>query len=169
MKNLKLFAAAAVIATAGFASDSFAQTTADDVDASASVVIEQPISLSEDTSLDFATVLVDPDGGTITLAVDGTTPTQGSSSHVFSGTAQDGEFSLTGDANRALTITFTPGTLTGPGTAMAINNFTSNAGATPSTDGAGAFSFDVGADLVIGAGQLGGTYTGTYNVEVDYQ
>ncbi len=67
-----------------------------------------------------------------------------------------------------MVISFTAGALTGPGNAMTINNFTNNAGANPVLDASGNLSFKVGADLVIGANQKGGSYSGTYTVTVIY-
>ena len=59
--------------------------------------------------------------------------------------------------------------MTGPGTAMALGNFTHDAGGSPAFDGSGDLSFNVGADLTVNASQAAGEYSGSYSVTVDYQ
>jgi len=52
---------------------------------------------------------------------------------------------------------------------MQIQNFTTNAGSTPILNPAGGvLDFNVGADLIVNASQLGGSYSGTYTVTVIY-
>jgi Domain of unknown function (DUF4402) len=80
-----------------------------------------------------------------------------------------GQFNVTGTNNCSVVISFTPGSLTGPGPAMTITNFTTNAGANPKLSGGGRLTFSVGADLVVNSGQPGGSYSGTYSVTVVYQ
>ncbi len=139
-----------------------------DATGNASASIQQAISLSEDTAMDFATIVADVAGDTVTLAADGTVTSTGTST--FSGTAAAGEFSASGTPSAAVTISFSTGdTLSGPGAAMGLGTFTTNAGGTPAFDVGGALSFDVGADLAVNAGQTGGAYTGTYTLTVDYQ
>ena len=140
---------------------------ATDETADASAQIENPIVISEDVSLDFATIINDPAGDTITLTTAGAISGTGSST--FSGTPLAADFSLTGTPSAAVNISFSTGdTLTGPGTAMALNNFQHSAGGSPAFDGSGDLSFNVGADLVVNASQTGGAYTGTYTLTVDY-
>ena len=86
----------------------------------------------------------------------------------LSGTSAAGNFVTLGSANCALSILFTPGSLVGPGSAMTINNFTTDAGASPRFNASGWFDFNVGADLLVNAGQAGGNYSGTYTVTVIY-
>lgn len=164
MKALKLallgVASVGVIATA-------TQVQAEDVTGNASATIQQAIVLTEDTAMDFATILADPAGDTVTLDTsDGVTSTGAST---FSGTPASGVFSATGTPNAAVTISFSSGdTLTGPGAAMALGTFTTDAGGTPAFDASGDLSFNVGANLGVNASQVGGDYTGTYTLTVDY-
>jgi hypothetical protein len=89
-----------------------------------------------------------------------------------SGITGAGKFHVAGKANCSLSISFLAGSLTGPGTAMAIQNFTNDAGASPSLNHVsgsnGTLDFDVGADLVVNSSQTGGSYSGTYTVTVIY-
>lgn len=144
------------------------QVDAANVTGNASATINQAIVLTEDTAMDFATIVADVAGDTITLTPAGAISGTGSS--IFSGTRAAGAFSATGTPSAAVTISFSAGdTLTGPGAAMALGTFTNDAGGTPAFDGTGNLSFNVGADLTINASQVGGAYSGTYTLTVDYQ
>lgn len=156
--------AATGLAFAGFASTA----NAADQTGNASANIQQAIQITEDTAMDFATIVADSAGDTVTLTAAGAVSSTGSST--FTGTPAAGSFSVTGTPSSAVTISFSSGdTLTGPGTAMPLGSFTTDAGGTPSFDGSGDLSFDVGADLTVGASQTAGAYSGTYTLTVDYQ
>ena len=56
-----------------------------------------------------------------------------------------------------------------PGAAMIVNNFTTNAGSSPTLNpAAGVLNFSVGADLVVKARQAASTHRGTYTLTVIY-
>ncbi|MCB1782814.1 MAG: DUF4402 domain-containing protein [Alphaproteobacteria bacterium] len=134
----------------------------------ASAVIQNPIVITEDTAMDFATIIADQAGDTVTLTAAGSISASGSST--FSGSPAAGAFSVTGTPSAAVTLSFSTGdTLTGPGTAMPLGNFTNDAGGSPAFDGSGNLAFNVGADLTVNATQTAGSYSGTYTVTVDYQ
>lgn len=79
-----------------------------------------------------------------------------------------GEFTVTGQPNTAITVSFPSSiTLTGPGTAMTVNNFTADS-TTPTLDNMGNLSLKVGARLNVGTNQAPGTYNGTYTLTVSY-
>jgi hypothetical protein len=157
--------AAASVATLGFAVTGSAAFATDQT-GNASAQIQQAISIVEDTQMDFGTVAVDGSGGTVTI--DSTGSVSGPAGYTFSGSPAAGAFTASGDASTAVTISFTAGSLTGPGTAMTLNNFTHDAGGSPTTDGSGDLAFNVGADLVVNAAQASGAYSGTYTVTVNY-
>ncbi len=141
---------------------------ATDITGNATAEIQAPIVLTEDTAMDFAVIIADAAGDTVTLDTADSVSSTGTST--FSGTPASADFSATGNANSAVTISFSTGdTLTGPGTAMGLGNFTNSAGGSPAFDGTGNLAFSVGADLTVGASQTPGTYTGTYTLTVDYQ
>ena len=143
------------------------QANATDVTGNADAVIQTPIVLTEDTSMDFATIVADAAGDTVTLTAAGAISSTGSST--FSGTPAAGAFSATGDASTAVTISFSSGdTLTGTGTAMPLGTFTHDAGGSPAFDGTGNLAFNVGANLTVNASQAAGSYSGTYTLTVDY-
>ncbi|MGF1593488.1 MAG: DUF4402 domain-containing protein [Kiloniellaceae bacterium] len=139
---------------------------AEDETGNASAEIQQAISITEDTAMDFGTIAVDGSGGTVTI--DSTGDVTGPAGYTFTGSPAAGTFTASGDASTAVTIGFTAGSLTGPGAAMTLNNFTHDAGGTPALDGTGDLTFNVGADLVVNAAQVSGSYSGTYTVTVNY-
>ncbi len=163
MNKVTKYIAAGILSTSVVSYSSF--VFAADGTGNASAAIQQAIAIVENTSMDFATVAVDGSGGTVTLtsagAISGAT-------YTYSGSAAAGNFTASGDATTAVTISFTDGSLTGPGTAMALNNFTHDAGGSPTTDGSGDLVFNVGGDLVVNASQVSGAYSGTYTVTVNY-
>lgn len=164
MKALKFallgVASVGVIATA-------TQVQAEDITGNATAEIQQAIVLNEDTAMDFATILADPAGDTVTLDTSNGVTSTGAST--FSGTAASGAFSASGTPNAAVTISFSSGdTLTGPGAAMALGSFTTDAGGSPAFDASGNLSFNVGANLSVNPAQVGGSYAGTYTLTVDY-
>lgn len=164
MNTLYRYAAAGVVGVAVAASASSAFAT--DATGNASAQIEQAISITEDTAMTFGTVGIDGTGGTVTISTAGAV--SGPAGYAFSGSPAAGTFTASGDASTAVTISFTPGSLTGPGAAMTLNNFTNDAGASPATNGTGDLTFNVGADLVVNAAQASGAYSGTYTVTVNY-
>lgn len=166
MKLNKLLAIGAIIggSTLGLSN----QAHATDATGTATAVIRAAITLAEDTAMDFGLITPNPAGDVITLSTAGAATAASGSD--LAGTPAAGGFTATGTALSAVTISFSTGdTLTGPGTAMALDSFTTDAGGSPAFDGAGDLNFDVGADLTINAAQTAGTYNGTYTATVDYQ
>ena len=133
----------------------------------ASAFIQNPIVITEETAMDFATINADPDGDTITLDANGNI--DASNASTFAGNAVPGEFSATGTPNAAVSISFDDGKLEGPGRDMDLTDFTHDAGNSPSFDNSGDLEFAVGADLGINKNQVGGQYSGTYTVTIEYQ
>lgn len=81
-----------------------------------------------------------------------------------------GVFSVTGNPSTGITITLpSSATLTGPGAAMTVNNFTGYPSSTSATLGSsGTLTLNVGAQLVVNPAQAAGTYSGTYTLTVSY-
>lgn len=159
-----LLAGIAVISAIAFTTT---QAHATDATGNASAEIQNPIVISEDTAMDFATIVADPTGDTITLSTAGAVSAANAST--FSGTPAAGAFSLTGTPSASVAISFSSGdVLSGPGADMSLDSFATDAGGSPAFDGSGNLSFNVGADLGVNASQVGGSYAGTYTVTVDY-
>lgn len=80
-----------------------------------------------------------------------------------------GSFQITGQANTTLTVTLPSSiTLTGSnGGTMTVNTFTRYP-TTLTLNSSGSGTLSIGANLTIGANQAAGTYTGTYQVTINY-
>ena len=163
--NMKTLLLAGTFMLTAIAFTSNAQAT--DATGQASAFIQNPIVITEAEAMDFATINADPDGDTITLDTNG--DLDASNASTFAGNAVPGEFDVTGTPNGAVAISFVDGTLSGPGDDMDLTAFTHNAGNSPSFDNNGDLNFNVGADLDINNGQVGGQYSGTYTLTVEYQ
>jgi len=146
--------------------DSASGAFATDLTGNADAEIQTAISIVENTTMDFGTIAVDGTGGTVSISA--AAAVTGPAGYTFSGAPAAGNFTASGDASTAVTISFTAGSLTGPGTAMTLNNLAHDAGGTPTTNGSGDLVFNVGGDLVVGVAQVSGAYSGTYTVTVNY-
>ncbi len=121
----------------------------------------------ERTEMNFATIIADPDGDVIRLRPNNRITARNGS--LFLGSPSAAKFTVRGDPDEAVFISFSSGdTLTGAGAPMRLRNFQHNKGSSPSFNARGRLTFKVGARLVIGAGQVSGSYSGTYLVTVDY-
>ena len=148
-----------VISTAALATDE----TGD-----ASAQIQQAITIVEDTSMDFGNIAVDGTAQTVTLSAAGVVA-GGGGVYDFSGSPTNAQFTVSGDASTAVTISFSTGDqLTGPGTAMDLDTFVHDAGGSPAIGGGGTLVLGVGASLDVNGPQTSGAYTGTYTLTVNY-
>ena len=175
-KLLTVLVATAAVGFGGFAMNA----TAASVNGTANAVIYTPLSIVENTQMDFAGIAPSAAGGILILDTAnsiGILPL----GFVLSGTPASGQFTVTGEAGLTYGITFpgAPFTLNGsPGGTMTVDTFTVSGVGSPRTIGGGppgavpvsaTDTFTVGANLNVGASQAAGTYTGTYTVQVDYQ
>jgi Mat/Ecp fimbriae major subunit len=134
--------------------------------ATAEVKIVAAVTLTQTAGLDLGVVAATAAGGTVTLP--NTSNTRTCVGVTCVGTAQRGTFSVAGaTTGYVVLVTTAPTTsLTGAGAPMALAlspslvSFTSTGAAQ---------TFYVGGTLAVGANQVAGTYTGTYNVSADYQ
>lgn len=135
--------------------------------ASAEVEIIAAVALTEDHSLDLGVVASSASAGTVLLPTGSNTRTC-SASLTCVGTAQRGQFTISGaTAGYNIGITVPASTsLTGSGAPM---NLTLVPSMTSFTSIGSPQVFYVGGTLSVGANQVAGSYTGTYNVSADYQ
>jgi hypothetical protein len=159
----------------------FAQSaTASNIPATARIYVPITVALTN-SGLSFGDIFSNASGGNVVLdpATDLRTPSGGlvlgtlspSNSAVLKvGGKRNATFAITLPLNGTVT-------LTGPGTAMAVNAFTAAVGSTTLIaplasklpDSANAtLTFKVGATLVVGGNQADGDYTGTFAVTVAY-
>jgi hypothetical protein len=150
-----------------FSAATFGQVT---VTANATAVLQAPLTITTATPLNFG-VLASTGGGTATIATDGSrTVTAGITE--LPGATTAASFNVTGIALATFTISIPVSiTLTHtliPANTMTVNNFVRNPAAPGdgALDGAGTATILIGADLVIAAGQVAGTYSNTTDLDV---
>ena len=140
-----------------------------DTSGSASVSLSRLVTLNEDAPLSFGIIATNSKQCTVTLspAGDVSCPSQ---PFLFSGSFAPATFTVGGNSVTPVTISFSSGSsLTGPGSAMTLDSFQHDAGATPVLDAVGELVFNVGANLRIKNNQASGLYTGSFTVSVNYQ
>jgi hypothetical protein len=168
MFNRKILATAV---TAGLIMLGSSTASATTINGTASAVIIAPISIVQTTAMSFGDISPSVANATTVQLDTANTRTSPDGAGLAGGTVASGLFTVTGFGTLAFNITL-PGngvvTLTGPGTAMAVDNFVDSGGGTGTLAG-GSATFTVGADLSVGANQTAGTYNGTYAVTVEYQ
>jgi hypothetical protein len=125
-----------------------------------------PLTITEARQMDFGAIIPVAAGGTVTISTSGVV--SGPVGFVFSGSPASGSFNVVGTALCQVTVSFTAGSLAGPGTAMTLNTITSSVSGQPTLNGQGKLSFTVGAKLKVNAAQAGGSYSGSYSVTIIY-
>lgn len=134
--------------------------------ANANAEIVAAISITEDTELNFGTIVPGAAASTVQL-----TPAGGvtcGAGLTCSGTTAAGAFTATGTAGYAVNIGVVASTtLTSGANNMTLDSFAASAATATLTGGTA--SFTVGGTLHVGASQAPGVYTGTYDVSVNYQ
>lgn len=163
--KIKLFTLA--IAILGFTSISFAQT----VNATGSVRLLTPISITKDVDLRFGSVLTGNAAGTVIIGHTSETDRNlGTYTDIATGDPFGAaQFTVNGTPSQKFSITLpASASLTGPGTALVVDTFTSNHPQDGTLNETGSKIVLVGAKLTVPANQTGGTYSGTFSVTVAY-
>lgn len=126
------------------------------------------ITLFENEALDFAVILPTLTGPeTVTVTTTGTISTDNGA--ILSGTPSAANFLAFGGKNAAVTASLSSGDiLTGPGPSLSLHTLNTDLKNNPKFDKDGELIFNVGGSLTLNGGQLGGVYTGTYTVTLDY-
>jgi len=153
------------IGPALFAAEAGAATATANVTAS----IVPAITITKDTDMSFADVVAGASAGTVVLSTAGTrSVTGGTTLGNAAGTAA-AAFTVTGDPSSTYSITLPAfATINSGGNTMTVNTFVSNPSGTGTLSGGGTQSLSVGATLQVGASQVQGNYSGTFDVTVAY-
>ncbi|MCB1782810.1 MAG: DUF4402 domain-containing protein [Alphaproteobacteria bacterium] len=135
----------------------------------AQVVIMENIVVTEQAGINFG--LIHPQSGQtgkVTISPSGDVNAS-NSTHNNGLPTHAAHFVASGTPAANVLISFMNGSLNGTGDPMDINNFTHDAGVTPSFDGSGVLDFHVGADVNLNLNQQSGSYNGTYTITLNYQ
>lgn len=143
-------------------------------------IVLRQLSFLKDEDLDFGEIVPAAAQAFVTLSPDGTRSSTGAIVLVGN-THQPARFTGKGTVNQTVLISLGSSTinLTGPGTAMRVDQFI--IGSTPTatlttsptrfriTNSTGVFNFPIGARLRVNANQAPGTYAGTFSVTLVYE
>lgn len=110
-------------------------------------------------------------GGTVTVSVSGGRSASAGVVLVPSGTGATAQFSVTGDPSRTYALSLPANgavLMTSGASSMAVNNFTGSPALSGQLSGGGTQTVSVGATLSVGSDQPHGSYSGTFDVTVNY-
>jgi spore coat protein U-like protein len=139
--------------------------------ANGTATVMTPIAISKTADLRFGKFSA-LTGGTVVISTAGARSVTGAVVPSATDVGGEGSFSVTGDANATYAITL-PGSATITHTVdntktMSIGTFISNPSGTGTLSGAGTQTLSVGGTLTVGNAQTVGSYTGTFDVTVEY-
>lgn len=167
MKKITLVIA--FILTSIISNQANAQNSATD-SANASVTLITPISITKTADLNFGTFVASEASGTITMTPAGAVSTGGGVTEISGGNTSAATFTVAGQTGQSYAITLPAAevTLVGgtEGESVVLDTFTSNPTDTGivGTDG----TVSVGGTLTVPANCKADTYTGTFDVTVNY-
>jgi hypothetical protein len=147
----------------------------------AQIAIVQPLSFIEVDHLNFGDIIPSNAVSRVTITPSGVRTATGGAI-LLGNDHESARFAGRGTVLQRVRIRITPNTIsvTGPGPAMTVDNWTLDPQGTLLQLGGGAspnylilplngiFWFRVGARLTVGANQPAGRYTGTFNATLDY-
>jgi len=161
-------------ATFALAAQTGSTAMAATVNGNADALVIDPLSIVENSAMDFGTVAGGPNADTIVMDTTGGRTVTGTDAQIIAtGAGSAGNFTITGEPNQAYTVSFSASATLGDGggNTMTVDSFTDNS---PSPlSGAGTDTLLVGGTLNVGASQAAGNYSTTtggtpYTVTVNY-
>lgn len=161
---------AALAATAVFASPAAAQTTASE-QAEVRGTVLLPLTLTENTNLDFGTVLASAVAGQVSINSDtGVRSVGGGVTGVAIDAGHRATFTGFGTPGTQVNVSLTsPAFLISGANVIAVNAMSlDSGGATRTINAAGTFEVGVGGTFDIAANQPNGVYTATFTVTAQY-
>ncbi|HEY3348631.1 MAG TPA: DUF4402 domain-containing protein [Thermoanaerobaculia bacterium] len=166
-KTLATLALAAATLSAGSA---FAQANTDTKSASATARVVAAIALTKTADLNFGDVVAGASLGTVVMTPAGARSAVGGPTLGNGAGATAAAFSVAGVTGATYAITVPAAAITlnsaPPGNTMTVDTWTGSKATGTLT--AGADTFTVGGTLHVAAAQVASTYTGTFNVSVNY-
>jgi hypothetical protein len=164
----KLLISAAALGALALSTPALAATAPAD----ATVNIVSPLTLTNNSGLNFGTVVGPFNGEQIHVAASGTRdPCPATVTCSASASVSAATFTVTGTPDGGVVALTIPDsvTLNGSVSGSLDVDLTGDKPANPSLDSAGSASFAIGGVLTIPAGTVDGVYTNTFDVTADYQ
>jgi len=163
----KLLISAGALAATALSTPAFA-ATANQATANATVNIVSPLTLTNDSGLDFGTVVGPFAGQTVRIDTAGNRNCGGLT---CSGTTVSAaNFTVSGGtANQNLALTVDPSVSLTSGSNSLTVDLTTDLPSGLVTNASGGATFGIGGSLAIPSGTADGVYSGTFDVQVDYE
>ena len=169
-KFVKIAALAATVLTA---TPALAAPVASTTPPSATARIIRPLSLTSTGSLNFGTIVLNGVTANRTVALSSANVLDcgaGTAELQCSGVTSVPTYNVRGTNNQVVTVIKTASPLTNAQDGSTLSMTPSGAASVTLTNsGAPGFDFNIGGSIVIGTATTDGVYSGTVNVQVDYQ
>lgn len=137
--------------------------------ANANATIIAAITITKTLDLEFGSIVAGSVSSVVRVATNDSRSVVSGDATLAGAANQAASFDVTGEPSLTYAITLPASTtISGPGTDMTVDTFTDSNSGTGTLDGTGNDTFTVGADLTVGASQTAGSYTGTFDVTVNY-
>lgn len=163
----KLLISAGALAALALSTPALAANTAS---ADATVNIVSPLTLTNDTGLNFGTVVGPFAGEVVHVDTAGVRTCPGTLTCSGNASVSAASFSLTGTAGQAVVLTIPNSvTLNGSVSGSLSVDLSGDKPADPTLDSSGNASFSVGGKLTIPTGTVDGVYSNTFDVTANYQ
>lgn len=167
---MKTLIKGAFCAASAFAATGPAWAQAQD-DATGSVQIIQPLSITNTAGLDFGRVTLPATTATVTIG-SGADSVNVTGATAAGGTPSRAKFTINGEPNSDVSLT-RPANFdlvhgVDPGATIPVT-LSYDLTTTPTLDGSGAALLNVGGSFDLASTTMAGAYSGTFNVSVDYQ
>ena len=163
----KFLTSAGALAALALSTPALAANTAS---ANATVNIVSPLTLTNNTGLNFGTVVGPFAGEVVHVDAAGTRTCPATLTCSGNASVSAASFSLTGTAGQAVVLTIPNSvTLNGSVSGTLSVDLSGDKPANPTLDSSGAASFAVGGKLTIPGGTVDGVYSNTFNVTANYQ
>ena len=158
---------------AGFtltATDTFSSRSTTNSAISVTATVEKAIGITKNSNGDLAFGALYGGPGTVLMSPAGVRTPSGGVSLFNALTFGAASFAVSGNPNATYTITLPSSrlTLTGPGSGVYVDTFTSSPSPTGTLDGTGAQTLKVGATLHVPTGPTPGTYSAAFTVTLAY-
>jgi len=142
-----------------------------DKNATATARVVKPLTLQWVRDLDLGTIVLSGagtwSGANVGISRTGTFSCS-SSNVTCSGATQTAQYKVTGTNNQIVTVNAPDVTLTGPGGATLLMTVDNPGTVNLSNSGSSGLTFDLGGQISVASSTPDGTYTGTFNVTVNY-
>jgi hypothetical protein len=163
----KLLISATALGALALSTPALAANTAS---ANATVNIVSPLTLTNNTGLNFGTVVGPFAGEVVHVDTAGVRTCPGTLTCSGNASVSAASFSLTGTAGQAVVLTIPNSvTLNGSVSGSLSVDLSGDKPADPTLDASGDASFSVGGKLTIPAGTVDGVYSNTFDVTANYQ